>query len=235
MCTALQKHLRLLCWRAANKHPISRSILSLQTLHIFNCAEEYFPAAICLLCFQNMQSASNMVWICTITPFYLFLFFHKSHEYYCCATSRFKYGCRRHGHTPSKECTRHVLKGSIPLQGMYIQSACLHCLTSFLPSLLLFYQLPFSYSHSVFHYDIHCVLFRCKQALISFYVCSCTVVPRGRVLWTQPKSGQSPILLIILHYNGRHPQMWMTFTATPMTVREHSSYVLESVEACTIY
>lgn len=49
MCTALQKHLWLLCWRAANKQPISRSILSLQTLHIFSCAEEYFPAAICLL------------------------------------------------------------------------------------------------------------------------------------------------------------------------------------------
>lgn len=156
MCTALQKHLWLLCWRAANKQPISRSILSLQTLHIFSCAEEYFPAAICLLCFQNMQSASSMVWICTIMPFYLFLSFHKSYECYCRATSRFKYGRCRHGHTQSKECTRHALKGSIPLQGMYIQSACLHCLTSFLPSLLLFYQFPFSYSYSVFHYDIHC-------------------------------------------------------------------------------
>lgn len=45
------------------------------------------------------------------------------------------------------------------------------------------------------------------------------------------KTGQSPILLAFLRYNGTRPQMWMTFTATPVTLREHGGHVSESAEA----
>lgn len=49
------------------------------------------------------------------------------------------------------------------------------------------------------------------------------------------KSGQSPILLIIQYYNGRHTKTWMTFIATLMIVREHGSCVSVFVEACMMY
>ncbi len=62
-----RKQLWHFCWSTANKHPISRSILSLQTLHIFHCVEQYFSMIFCLLCIRNAQSAPNMVCVCHST------------------------------------------------------------------------------------------------------------------------------------------------------------------------
>lgn len=116
---------------------------------------------------------------------------------------------------------RHT-KWQYPTTG-HVHPECLYVwinLFLFLSALLsLFIALRFSSRHSVFYYGIAFALFNCKQDLMSFYVCSCVVVLRSRVLWTWGKAGQSPILLIILHYNGRHPQTWMTFTAIPMIVK----------------
>lgn len=52
-----------LCWSAASKHPISRSILSLQTLHIFHCVEQYFSMIFCLLCIQKLPQ----MWFVSVT------------------------------------------------------------------------------------------------------------------------------------------------------------------------
>lgn len=62
--SSAESNFGILCWSTANKHPISRSILSLQTLHIFHRVEQYFSAIFCLLCIQNAQSAPNMVCVC---------------------------------------------------------------------------------------------------------------------------------------------------------------------------
>lgn len=61
------------------------------------------------------------------------------------------------------------------------------------------------------------------NALMSFYVCERVVVLRGRVLWTWQKSGQLPILLIILLCNGWHPQTSTTFTNI-MIIGKQSSH-----------
>lgn len=195
----------------------------------------------CLWCNQNVQSAPNTVRVCHSTCYHI-----KSLIVLALSTSLtnsistplyvFNVGFNRHEsvlkaktHTTGTEypTTGHVYPECLPSFG----------LTSFLPSLhySVFYQLLLSFCLWVFHYEINCALFKCKQDLMSFYVCSCVVGQRGRVLWTWQKSGQSPILVIILRYNGRHPQTWMTFIASLMTARERSSCTFVSVEACMIY
>lgn len=65
-----RKQLWHLCWSTANTCPISRSILSMQALHIFHCVEQYFSMILGLLCIENMQSAPNVVCVCYwIKPF----------------------------------------------------------------------------------------------------------------------------------------------------------------------
>lgn len=188
---------------------------------------------LCLLCIWNAQSAPDMVCVCHSTlsnrGFYLPLcsFCTSLSEDVAtslCVKCRIQQtACTKWQHST----TGHLYPGCLPSCG----------LTSFFPPTLhsLLYQNPLLSSHSVFYYGIDSALFKCKQDLMSFYVCSCVLVLRARVLWTWGKSGQSPALLIIPHYNGRHPQTWMTFIATLMIVRERHSCVSVPVEAHMIY
>lgn len=100
-------------------------------------------------------------------------------------------------------------------------------LTSFFSSLLhsLFYLYPLPSSHSAFHYCIHWALCKCKQGLVSFYACTRVAIQRGWELWPRGKSGQSPIVIIIVCYNGRHPLKWTTLIGTLMIVSKSSSCV----------
>lgn len=183
-----RKQLWHLCWSTANKHPISRSILSLQTLHIFLCVEQYFffSMILCLLRIQNVQSAPNMVCVCHSTCYQIKSFISPSavlpqvllislmcHFVFKCEIQQ---TCRQtHRDTHTYTCTKwqHSTTG-------HLYPECLpSCgLTSF------FALLPLLSNHPVFYYGIGCALFKCKQDLMSFHVCSCVLVLRGRVLWT---------------------------------------------------
>lgn len=98
-----------------------------------------------------------------------------------------------------------------------------------------FISFRFDAGHSLFH-DILCALPLDVNKIESLfmYVHACWS-REAECSGRRRKSGQSPILLIILQYNGPRPQMWMTFTATPMTLGEQSGRILESVEVGMMY
>lgn len=202
----------------------------------------------CLLCIQNAQSAPNVVCVCHSTCYQIKSFISPA-AFLSTGLANFptvpllyvlNVGFDRHVSIHTDALTHRRIKRQHSSAG-HVHPECLpSCgLTSFFSSPLcsLFYQPPLWSSHSVFYYGIDSALFKCKQDLMSFHVCSCVVALRGWELSGHGgKSGQSPILLIILQYNGRHPQTWMTFIATLMIVREHSSScVFVSAEAWMIY
>lgn len=73
-----RKQLWHLCWGVANKQPISRSILSLQTLHIFHCVEQDFSMTVCLFCIQKAPLFGMSVTVHIITSYLLFFPLHLS-------------------------------------------------------------------------------------------------------------------------------------------------------------
>lgn len=173
-CAPLRrKQLWHLCWSAANKHAISRSILSLQTPHIFHCVEQYFLNDVfCLLCVRNAQCAPNMVCVCHNTccriasfivpsAVFFFFFFFPSRVWliYLMWHIFLKGGFSTDAtltHTRTTcakwqySTTGHLYPECLPSCG----------LTSFSPSVLcsLFYQPPLSSRNSVCCYGIDCAL-----------------------------------------------------------------------------
>lgn len=69
-----RKQLWHLCQSTANKHLISRSVLSLQTLHIFHSVEQHSSLMFCLLCIQKVQPSPNELCVCHST-YYQIRFF----------------------------------------------------------------------------------------------------------------------------------------------------------------
>lgn len=72
----------------------------------------------------------------------------------------------------------------IPLQGLYCTSRMFLFTWTDLSFPLCSSLSLLRFDHSVFHYDIYCAFFKCKQDIMSFYLFPCVVVQRGRVLWT---------------------------------------------------
>lgn len=162
MCSARQK---ATLDYTANKQPISRPVLSLQTLQIFHCVEQYFTMLRSVFCIPNM----HQMWFASVT-------LHLINRYLSSLPLQFIFSAHYHI-TIFKSRSRRCRK-------CFTELWFTLCVSRMPPSMWsglfvhhsLFYQPPFLCSHSLLYGGIHCALFTCKRALMTLYVCSLTAV-----------------------------------------------------------